>query len=59
MREYDETTLKVAERVLKRSNEIVEKRKKRSAMIKKISFSVSGMCAAIITVVGIWHFSSS
>ena len=55
MREYDETTLKVAERVLKRSNEIVEKRKKRSAMIKKISFSVSGMCAAVIIGIGVWH----
>ncbi|WP_294754660.1 hypothetical protein [uncultured Ruminococcus sp.] len=55
MREYDETTLKVAERVLKRSDEIISRREKRAATIKHISYALSGICAAVIINVSIWH----
>ena len=46
MREYDETTLKVAERVIKRSDEIIRKRKIQATRRRHISYAVSGVCAA-------------
>ena len=59
MREYDEMTLKVAERVLKRSNEIIRQRERHSAFIKRLSFSASGLCAALVIGVTVWHMSES
>ena len=59
MREYDEITLKVAERVLKRSNEIVKQHQKRVTKIRHISYAVSGICAAIIVCIGAFHLSLS
>lgn len=57
MREYDETTLKVAERVLKRSEEIVRQRQIRTTKIRHISYAVTGLCAAAILCFGILNFS--
>lgn len=59
MRKYDETTLKVAERVMKRSDEIVSQRKKKAAKIRHISYSVSGLCAAILVCFGVWKLNPS
>ena len=55
MREYDEITLKIAERIFEKGDVILEQRKKRSTMIKRLTFSVSGMCAAAIAGVFVLH----
>ena len=59
MRKYDKMTLKVAERIFENGDKILEQRKKRVAKIRHISYAVSGLCAAVIVCVGVWHFSSS
>lgn len=59
MRKYDETTLKVAERVFEKGDEILAQRRKRAVKIRHITYAVSGMCAAIIVGFGAWRFSSS
>ena len=59
MRKYDKMTLKVAERIFENVDKILEQRKKRAAKIRHISYAVSGLCAAVIVCVGVWHFSSS
>ncbi len=51
MKSYDDIT----ERVFRRGNEIIRKRQKRTALIKKTSFAVSGMCAAVLVCFGIWR----
>ena len=59
MRKYDKMTLKVAERIFENGDKILEQRNKRAAKIRHISYAVSGLCAAVIVCVGVWHFSSS
>lgn len=59
MKKYDDITMKIAERVFEKGDEILEQRKKRAAKIRHISYAVSGLCAAVIVCVGVWHFSSS
>ncbi|WP_303825501.1 hypothetical protein [Ruminococcus flavefaciens] len=59
MKKYDDITMKIAERVFEKGDEILEQRKKRVAKIRHISYAVSGLCAALIVCVGAWHFSSS
>lgn len=59
MRKYDKMTLKVAERIFENGDKILEQRKKRAAKIRHISYAISGLCAAVIVCVGVWHFSSS
>lgn len=59
MRKYDKMTLKVAERIFENGDKILEQRKKRVAKIRHISYAISGLCAAVIVCVGVWHFSSS
>lgn len=59
MREYDETTLKVAERVFEKGDEILAQRKKRAAKIRHISYTASGLCAALIVCFGVRRFTSS
>ena len=59
MKKYDDITMKIAERVFEKGDEILEQRKKRAAKIRHISYAVSGLCAALIVCVGAWHFSSS
>ena len=50
---------KSAKWLIKRGDAIISERKRKSAIIRKISFSVSGLCAAVIVCVGVWHFSLS
>lgn len=59
MKKYDDITIKIAERVFEKGDEILEQRKKRAAKIRHISYAVSGLCAALIVCVGAWRFSSS
>lgn len=49
---------KSAEWLIKRGDAIISERKRKAAIIRRISFSVSGLCAAIIVGVSIWHNSS-
>ncbi|MDE6787732.1 MAG: hypothetical protein K2J47_00210, partial [Ruminococcus sp.] len=51
MKSYDDIT----ERVFRRGNEILRKRQKRTAVIKRTSLAVSGMCAAVLVCFGIWR----
>lgn len=51
MKSYEDIT----ERVFRRGNEILRKRQKRTAFIKRTSFAVSGMCAAVLVCFGIWR----
>ena len=46
---------KSAEEIMRRGDEILAARKRRSAIYKKTAFAVSGLCAAIIAGVGIWN----
>ena len=55
MREYDEMALKIAGRIFEKGDEILEKRRKRTVFIKKLSLSVSGVCAAVIAGAAVWH----
>lgn len=57
MKEYDEITLKIAERVIQRSNEIVSRRKRKALKLKQISFAVSSLCAVALIGLGIWHMT--
>lgn len=44
--------------IRKRGDVIIAERNRRSSIIKKVSFSVSGLCAAMIVGIGIWHYSA-
>ena len=59
MREYDKTTLKVAERIFEKGDEILEQRKKKAAKIRHISYAASGLCAALIVGFGAWKLQPS
>ena len=48
---------KCANALMELGDNVISAKKRRAAMIKRISFSVSGLCAAIIAGVGIWHNS--
>lgn len=54
MRDYKE----IAERIRRRGDEILAERKRRTAVIMRIAFSASGICAAVIIGVGLWHSSA-
>ena len=53
MMDYD----KIYERVMRRGDEILEQRRKKAVRIKQTSYAVSGVCAAVITGVGIWRMT--
>lgn len=59
MREYDKTTLKIADRIFEKGDEILEQRKKKSAKIRHISYAASGLCAALIVGFGAWKLQPS
>lgn len=40
---------------MKRGDMIIAERKRRSALIRRIAFTASGLCAVLITGLGIWH----
>lgn len=47
----------MADIVIKEGDAILEQKKKRAMCIRRISFSVSGLCAAAIVGAGIWHMN--
>lgn len=53
MRDYD----RIYERVVHRGDEILEQRRIKAVKIKRTSYAVSGMCAAVIAGVGIWKMT--
>ena len=55
MRSYEE----ISNRIMKKGDEIIESRRIRAAKIKHTSYAVSGLCAAVITGVGVWRLASS
>lgn len=50
MKSYED----IAERVFRKGDEILQKRQRRTAIIKKTSFAVSGLCAAVLICFGVW-----
>jgi len=55
MKTYDETI----SAIFSKGDELIEKRRERSAMIKHTSYAVSGLCAAAIVGVGIWRITDN
>lgn len=55
MMDYD----KIYERVLRRGDEILEQRRKKAVKIRHTSYAVSGVCAAVITGVGVWRMTNN
>ena len=53
MMDYD----KIYERVVRRGDAILEERRKKAVKIRQTSYAVSGVCAAVITSVGIWRMN--
>ena len=53
MMDYD----KIYERVVRRGDEILDRRRKRAVKIKHTSYAVSGICAAVIAGTGIWRMT--
>ena len=49
---------KHAEYIMERGDRILAEKRRKASIIKRTAFSVSGLCAAIIVGVGIWHNSS-
>ena len=46
---------KCAASLMELGDNIIAEKKRKATIIRKISFSISGLCAAIIVGVGIWH----
>ncbi|MDE6425810.1 MAG: hypothetical protein K2K89_06705 [Ruminococcus sp.] len=51
MKSYED----IAERVFRKGDAILEKKHRRTAIIKRTSFVVSGLCAVIIAGFGLWN----
>ena len=45
----------MAEIVTKEVDAILERKKRRAILIKRISITASGLCAAAIVGIGVWH----
>ncbi|MCM1133920.1 MAG: dockerin type I domain-containing protein [Ruminococcus flavefaciens] len=50
MKSYED----IAERVFRKGDEILRKRQKRTAFIRRTSFALSGVCAVVLVGIGIW-----
>ena len=59
MREYDKKTLKIAERIFEKGDEMLDQRQKKAAKIRHISYAVSGLCAVLIVCFGVWKILPS
>ena len=59
MKEYDERTLKIAERVFEKGDRIIAQHQKKTAKLRHISYGVSGTCAALTVCAGVFYLSSS
>ena len=55
MRSYEE----ISNRIMERGDKLIESRRIRAAKIKHTSYAVSGMCAAAIAGIGVWHIASN
>ncbi|WP_294413277.1 hypothetical protein [uncultured Ruminococcus sp.] len=55
MRSYEE----ISNRIMERGDKLIESAKVRAAKIKHTSYAVSGMCAAAIAGIGVWHIASN
>ncbi|MCR4638789.1 hypothetical protein [Ruminococcus sp.] len=55
MRSYED----ISKRIMERGDKLIEERKVRAARIKHTSYAVSGMCAAAIAGIGVWHIASN
>ena len=55
MRSYEE----ISNRIMERGDKLIESRKVRAAKIRHTSYAVSGMCAAAIAGIGVWHIASN
>jgi len=55
MRSYEE----ISNRIMERGDKLIESRKVRAAKIRHTSYAVSGMCAAAIAGIGLWHIASN
>ena len=54
MRSYED----ISKRIMERGDKLIEERKVRAARIKHTSYAVSGVCAAAIAGIGVWHIAS-
>ncbi|WP_303805826.1 hypothetical protein [Ruminococcus flavefaciens] len=54
MRSYEE----ISNRIMERGDKLIESAKVRAAKIRHTSYAVSGMCAAAIAGIGVWHIAS-
>ena len=59
MKEYDERTLKIAERVFEKGDRIIAQHQKKMAKLRHISYGVSGTCAVLTVCAGVFYLSSS
>lgn len=55
MRSYEE----ISKRIMERGDKLIESRRVRAAKIRHTSYAVSGMCAAAIAGIGVWHIASN
>lgn len=51
MKNYED----IAERVFRKGDAILDKKRRKTAIIKRTSFAVSGLCAVVITGFGLWN----
>ena len=45
----------IADLVIKEGDAILERKRRRAIMVKRVSLSASGLCAAVIVGLGVWH----
>lgn len=55
MRSYED----ISNRIMERGDKLIEERKVRAAKIRHTSYAVSGMCAAAIAGIGVWHIAAN
>ena len=55
MRSYED----ISNRIMERGNKLIDEREVRAAKIRHTSYAVSGMCAAAIAGIGVWHIAAN
>lgn len=55
MRSYED----ISNRIMERGDKLIEERKVRAAKIRHTSYAVSGICAAAIAGIGVWHIAAN
>lgn len=59
MRNYDEDTLKIAERIFEKGDSILAERSRRAVRIKRVSLTVSMLCASVLICFGAWSLTKN